>query len=157
MKHREVVHKSSQNKVAESQFGIVCQLTPPSITLILYPADRPNFDVIVGCLSSILHLSFIQLLFASTIIACHQHIAITCPKLVKCSTSTTFICASHQAGQDPWSFHFYNSVFTGVANPIFIDWSPAQFILKVSTLTAGVENAYTDNASQNSATAFYPA
>lgn len=81
-KHREILHRASQNEIADSQFGLFCQLTPPSrsfnsLSSVIY---KPKFGVVAGCLNSIFCLSFIQLLSTSKLTPCHQHRGITCPK-----------------------------------------------------------------------------
>lgn len=161
-KHREILHRASQNKIADSQFGLFCQLTPPSrsfnsLSSVIY---KPKFGVVAGCLNSIFCLSFIQLLSTSKLTPCHQHRGITCPKRNKSGVARGWAqqarVHSTRLGKSPglqppyfsahrsWKSHFHTL-------------EPISIYSKIPTLAAVVKSVPTDSASQNSATAFYPA
>lgn len=120
---RDTTQDFSKSSCRQSLFGIFCQLTPPSISLNSLPSVilyKPKFCVVAGCLTSIFHLSFIQLLSTSTFIPCHQHTGITCPKWNKSGVARGWaqrVCAWHQAGQVPRGFSLHTSAHTGVQIP----------------------------------------
>lgn len=145
--------KIRQKKCRQSQFGSVCQITPPLISLnslsnaVLYKAKS---GAVEGCLISI--LNFIQLLCTSTLIPSHQELLDqNGSSQVQCEHNT-HTCALCQDGEVHQSF---TTQCTEVLEIPFLQ-TEAQLNLSLNPkLSAIVENVHTDRVSQKSATAFY--